>query len=388
VITLLLAASLWTAPVELPAGAGAWAAAPVPGEIEIRTDGDLDRVRLLDASGDEIPYRIVDPARDEARTWRHLELRNRRRTTTSWHMEVLLPEATSLDALRIAFADGEGVHEVAVRGPDGGVIVDGVRVGRLGPTEVGSIELPVVDLARLDIELTRLVGDLEPVGVSGRARRAPFESAPPVPVPATVSPPVDGPEGRRWTLALPAPAVRVDRLELVVTAPSVFRRTVEVQALERHGDEPQWVRVGGGVLERVPLADGRPGLEQLTVPIRPGAWRRLRLAQDDGSERPLELAAVRARPRPRWLLLPADGTGLQLVVGEVRRSRTLEDRPVPVDISQVTRASVGEPVDTAPEPEQPAGAGGAWITPLFLVVAALLAWLAWRLLVRGPSDGS
>lgn len=385
-IELLLAASLWTAPVDLPDDAGPWVAAAIPGDLELRAGGDFDRVRLLDARDDEVPYRIVDPARDEAHRWHSLEVRNRRRTDVGWQLEVLLPEGTSIDALRIAFADGEGVHAVAVRGPDGAVVEDALRLGRLGETLVDTVDLPPVDLARLDLELTGLVGDLEPVGVSGHLRSSPFESTPPEAFAVTVSDPVDGPDGRSWMLALPTPAVRIDRLEVDVTAPTVFRRAVEVRALELGDGEQRWVRVGGGVLERVPLTDGRRGLERLVVPVRPGAWRRLRLEQPDDSERPLELASVRARPRPRWLLLPTEGPRLRLVSGETRRSRTLEEQATPVDLARVSRGRIGEPSDVAALAGETTVLGGWWVTPLFLAAAALLAWLAWRLLVRG-ADG-
>jgi hypothetical protein len=388
-IELLLAASLWTAPVELPADAGPWAAAPIPGDLELRTGGDFDRVRLLDARGDEVPYRIVDPARNETERWRALEVRNLRRTDGGWRLEMLVPAGVSIDALRIAFADGEGVHEAAVRGPDGGVVVDALRLGRLGATVVDTIDLPSVDLPRLHIELTALVGDLEPVGASGHVRSSPFESTPPAALAVTVSDPVDGPDGRSWTLGLPTPAIRIDRLEVDVATPTVFRRTVAVHALELGDGEQQWVRVGGAVLERVPLTDGRPGLERRTVAIRPGAWRRLRLEQPDGSERPLELASVRARPRPRWLLVPTDGSGVRLVAGDTRRSRTLEERTTPVDLARVARGRVGDPSDVAAAPDEVPVLGGWWVTPLFLGAAVLLAWLAWRLLVRaGTSDAS
>ncbi len=388
-IGLLLAASLWTATVDVPTDAGPWAAAAVPGDLELRTGGDFDRVRLLDARGDEVPYRIVDPARGEARRWHPLEVRNRRRTDAGWRLEVLLPAGASIDALRVAFADGEGVHAVTVRAPGGGEIEDAHRLGRLGETVVDTVDLPPVDLPRLDVELNGLVGDLEPLGVSGHVRSSPFESTPPAALAVTVSDPVDGPDGRSWTLAPPTPAVRIDRLEVDVAAPMVFRRTVEVHALELGDGEQRWVRVGGGVLERVPLTDGRAGLERLTVAVRPGAWRRLRLEQADGGERPLELASVRARPRPRWLLLPTEGPRLRLVSGETRRSRTLEERATPVDLARASRAHVGEPTKVAAPAGETAVLGGWWVTPLFLAAAVLLAWLAWRLLVRGgASDAS
>jgi hypothetical protein len=190
---------------------------------------------------------------------------------------------------------------------------------------------------------------------------------------------LEGPTTSRWALEPVPEADRIDAILLEISAPAVFRRQVSVSAFT--GGESGWTQIGSATLERIPLADGRPGLESLTVPVRPGVWKRLRLEEPLTSERPIEPVVARGRRHPRWILFPADADGLALEPRQPRRSRTLEDRPPTVDLQAVVVATIGAPVEGGtPAGEDQAPDYGVLVNLLFVVAALLLGLLAWKLL--------
>lgn len=380
ITALVVAAATWSAPVQVPPDDGPWAAAPLTAAIEATTDGDLSHVWLTDGGGHEVPYRVVDTADVAGRTWRALTVVNRRRTAAGWRLEVEVPEGIALDALRLEMEGDGGVFDLRVlTGDDDGIVIEGVRLGRLDGTEVLSADLPPVDRGRLSLELDSVVAGLEPLAVSGRARLGPRRPILAPPVELMVGARLEGPSTSRWALEPVPEADRIDAIMLEISAPAVFRRQVTVAAFT--GGESGWTQIGSATLERIPLTDGRPGLENLTIPIRPGVWKRLRLEEPLTSERPIEPVVARGRRHPRWILFPADADGLVLAPRQPRRSRTLEDRPPTVDLQAVVVATIGAPAEGGtPAGENKAPDYGVLVNLLFVVAALLLGLLAWKLL--------
>ncbi len=162
----------------------------------------------------------------------------------------------------------------------------------------------------------------------------------------------------------------------------MFRRRVEVRArTQSTGEDPGWRTIGSGELMRIPLADGRTGLEGLQVPVRPGSWPRLELRVERGAEAALELDRTLGRSAPRWILFPAprSGVGPTLVADGRPRSRSLERGGTTVDPREAAPAEVG-PRERRLAAEQGEPVRVPWIAALFVAAAGLLAWLAWRVL--------
>lgn len=383
-VGLLLAAALWSAPVELPQPAGAWAAAPVPGWLEYRTFGELSRLRLLDASGREVPYRLLDAATDLTSPWRAIAALNLRRTTDGFAVSLDLAPVEPIDALEIVCTGDGGVLAAEVRGGEPvGVLAADARVGRLQGVSVTVVGLPVTDVARLDVRLTTLVPGLEPVTfrvhrtlrptragsdrVRFRAARVPGDE-----------------RSDRWRMSVVGEPSRIDGIVLEVGGPAVLRRQVVVSVPAT--DESRAIVLGTAEVARLPLADGRRGIEALRVPLRPGAWRTLEIAIERGGEAPLELLGASGNVARRWLVFPppAQAAGLELVTGDTVRSDSLERGPLPVHPDDVTAAAIATPVELVPATPTPvAGQPSTALSLLFIAAAALLALLAWRVL-RNP----
>ncbi len=370
---MVLAAVAWTAPVSAPTHGAGWAAAPVPGWLEVVEGGDLRRVRLLDGAGDEIPYRLVDPKAQAGERWAVAEVRNLVRTPGGFACDVA--GAGLVDALKLDLDGEAGVVDVRVTDAGGGVLVDGLRTGRLRGLEVATVPLPLTDVARLHLEATTLVPGLELRGVWARRAEAP-RAVPPV---ATVAFTVRAAPGRvdAWRLDPVGGPARVVRLRLEVAAPPVFRHRARVLASTGAGS---WREVGSARIERIPLADGRPGLESLVVEVRPGANSRLRLEVPAGDEAPLRLTGVVGEGAPRWLVFPVGGSEppLRLEAGTAGRSRSLETGALPVELAAAAPAAIAtRRVVPAPEPARRAQ-GLPWADLLFVAVAGLLVLLGWR----------
>lgn len=384
-VAAALAAAVWTAAVEVSPGAGPWAAAPVPGWLELEEELDGGRVRLLDGRGNEVPYRLVDALEDAGGGWIELEAVNLRRTGDGFRFAVELPPGEIVDRLRLAVEGEEGVLAATVLGGEpAGVLVEGVRVGRLQGAAVVEIELPATDLGRLEVELDELLPGLRPVGAAlRRARPGRADELPPVRYRFSAAPEVDG--RSRLLLAADGPPPRIAALELEIAGPAVFRRRVTV--LDRTpGEEPVTaVPIGSAELVRIPLGDGRPGLETTRVPVRPGSWPRLELRAERGSEAPLEVAAVVGVVASRFIVFPRPdraSSSLRLGSGATRRSLTLERGPMTVELGAAASARIGSPMPAEVAVEGGADAGAVWTSLLFVLVAALLGWLAWRVFAR------
>ena len=124
---LLLAAAAWSAPVTVPEGGTTWAAAVVPGWLEAEEDGDLGDVRLLDASGHEIPYQVLDAAQSDPNRWLTVAVTNLRRTADGFALSVEVPAGEVVDRLGLVVEGTEGVLAATViGGSPPGALVDAV----------------------------------------------------------------------------------------------------------------------------------------------------------------------------------------------------------------------------------------------------------------------
>lgn len=370
---VVLAAVTWTAPVAVRSGGTAWAAAPVPGWLEVVASDDLRGVRLVDGAGNEVPYRLVDPVVRSGERWSAVEVRNLERTPVGFACDVV--DAGLVDALELTLAGEAGVTEVRVTDSGGGVLADGVRVGRLRGLAVTTLSLPLTDATRLHVTATNLLPGLELTGVRAHRAEAP-RAVPPSPQVTFAVSTIPG-AAHAWRLDPVGGPVRVARLRLEVAAPHVFRRRARV--LVRPGGGPLR-EVGSAWIERIPLADGRAGIESLVVELRPGAYPRLRLEAPAGHEAPLELTGAVGEAAPRWLVFPVDaGPGpLRLEGGNDARSRSLERGALPVELGAAVPAVIGtRRVEGSSEPASPASSL-PWVDLLFVAVAVLLALLGWR----------
>ncbi len=383
IATLLLAVATWSAPVAVPPSGGPWAAAVVPGWLEAEAEGDLGDVRLLGASGHEVPYRLFDAAQSDPNLWLAVELTNLRRTAEGFAFTVDVPAGEVVDRLQLAVTGIEGVLAATVTGgTPSGVLADGLHVGRIQGVAQLDVALPPTDVGRLEVRLVTLVPGLEPTGVRLGRCRLPRLTGLPRPVAYRLQPaPDDGPWSR-WLLFADGPPPRIEALVVRVREPGVFRRRVEARVpSERAAEGVGWRSIGSGELIRIPLADGRAGLEGLQVPIRAGSWPRLELRVERGAEAALELEGVVGRAAPRWILFPAPraGVGLALVADKRPRSRSLERGGTTVDPRDAIAAEIG-PRERRPQPIESEPIRVPWIAILFVVAAGLLAWLAWRVL--------
>jgi hypothetical protein len=357
----------------------------VPGWLEAEPDIDLGGVRLLDEEGREVPYRLVDGRGPDGARWIELEPVNLRRGESGFSFALEVPEGELVDRLRLALEGDEGVLAATVMGGDPvGVLVREVRLGRLQGASVLELELPPSDLARLEVGLEELLPGLRPVGAA--LRRARPGRASDVPTFGYRLRPAPETDGRsRLLLSADGPPPRIEALELEVSGPAVFRRLVTV--LDRSPDLPPGPArtLGSAELVRLPLGDGRPGLETTRVPVRPGSWPRLELVVERGAEAPLEVAAVRGVVAPRWIVFPRSGSGaarLSLANGEQPRTRTLERGPLGLDLPLAALAEVGPPVPAETTGGGDVDADASWVSLLFVLAAALLGWLAWRVFAR------
>lgn len=380
---LLLAVSAWTAPVTLAEPGRRWAAAPLPGWLERRTGGDLSRVRLLDGAGREVPYRVLDAATDLATPWRTIAPHNLRRTATGFAASLELPPDAPVDAVEIGTRGDGGVLSVEIRGgTPPGVLVSDARIGRLQGLEVHTVKLPVTDVPSLDIVVTALVAGLEPTTFRVHRTARPKRSRGAVVRFRAARIPGDG-DTDRWRLAAQGDDVeRIDGLVLEITSPAVLRRRATVTTVATGDHEPPR-HLGGGEIARLPLADGRRGIEVLRLGVRPGAWQSLDLAIDRQGEAPVELAGAVGDTARRWLVFapPGSAAGLHLTTGDRPRSDSLERGPLPVLPDHAAGADIGPPEITPATPTAtPPAAPSPAVSLLFIVVAALLALLAWSVL--------
>jgi len=383
IAALLLAAASWSAPVTVPRDAAPWAAAVVPGWLEVEAEGDLRDVRLLDAAGHEVPYRLLDAAGPDPERWLTAVPANLRRTASGFAFSVEVPPGEVIDRLGLVVEGGEGVLAATIRGGSpAGVLADAVHVGRIQGTSRLEVPLPPTDVARLEVELTVLVPGLTPTAVRLGRRRLPARVGLPPPVVYRIQPAPDEGPWSRWLLSADGPPPRIEALTVAVGEPGVFRRRVEVRTRserETAGAGPR--TIGSGELVRVPLADGTRGLEGLQIPVRPASWPRLELRVERGAEAALELRRVVGRSAPRWILFPRPRSASRLtLVGDGRpRSRSLERGGAAVDPREAAPAEVG-PRTLAPARTEAEPVRVPWVAMLFVAVAVLLAWLAWRVL--------
>jgi hypothetical protein len=383
----LLLAALWSAPVQVAPGPEAWVATPVPGWLESVEGHRLRMVRLQNGSGVEVPYRLLEPGTDPE-AWLTANIRNRRETSSGHVMELLLPVGEVVDRVRLGLRGQEGVLEVSVEafGVDGrrGALIQRARVGRLGDAEQTEIPLPNTDAPRLVVRTETVLAGLEPSWVE--LRRVPgWElEADTTPLAMAVRKEVAGENEDIFVLT---PIGAVDRIHTVafsVDAPAVFNRRVQVKGWIP--GEGGWRSVGTGTLARLPMADGRPGIENLAVPIQPGAYSRIQVQAPRGSEASLRLSGAEARLARRWLLFPRpeDSEDLVLVRGDRIRSWSLEETAQRVDPEAAGRAWVGtRRAEAMPESEtegQCPAARFRLVNVLFVAAAVLLALLAWRVL--------
>jgi hypothetical protein len=380
---LLLAAVVWNAPVTVPGGGGPWAAAVLPGWLEAEADSDLGDVRLVDGSGHEVPYRVLDAAQSDPNRWLTVAVTNLRRTADGFAFRVEVPAGEVVDRLGLAMAGREGVLTATVIGGNPpGALADAVHVGRIQGASRLEVALPPTDVGRLEIRLTTLVPGLEPTGVRLGRCRLPRVAGLPRPIAYRLQPaPDDGPWSR-WLLLADGPPPRIEALVVGVRSPGVFRRRTEVRARSNGATgSASWQPIGSGELIRIPLADGRTGLEELQIPVRPGSWPRLELRVERGTEAALDVDHALGRAAPRWILFPAPraGIGLALVADGNRRSRSLERGGTTVDPREAALAEVG-PRARVSTPVEDEPIRVPWVAGLFVVAAGLLAWLAWRVL--------
>lgn len=388
----LLLAALWSAPVQVAPGPEAWVATPVPGWLESVEGHRLRMVRLLDESGVEIPYRLLEPGTDPE-AWFTASIRNRRETSSGHVMELLLPAGEVVDRLRLGLRGQEGVLEVAVEafGVDGreGALVQRSRVGRLGRADQLEVALPKTDADRLVVATTTILPGLEPSWVELRRVRGWALVADATPVAMNVSESFGGEDEDLFVLSSANSTERVNAISLHVESPTVFNRRIRVEGWQRTSGD--WRPIGAGSLVRLPLVDGRPGIENLEVSIQPGAYSRLRVRSDRRSEAPLRVIGASAQLARRWLVFPRPETpeDIKLVRSDQVRSWSLEEAARTIDPNAAGRAHVGpRRAETFPEPEVegrcPSGAFRL-VNLLFVAAAVLLALLAWRVLATRPN---
>ncbi len=394
IASFVAAALTWTALVNVPDGDGPWIVAPMPGWAESEENGFLDRVRLLDAEGIEVPFHLIDPLALEDRDWLSAQVLNRSITSNGFDLDVLTPAGITVDAIRLGVRGEEGVFEATVttgEGEDAATLVEGIRLGRLQDVSSLLLSLPPTDRTRLHVQLTTVLPGLEPESVGIRTTPVLRSASKATAIQMRLQP--AAPEGDidRWILTMPHPVARIDHVAVEIVQPQILRRRIRVQTWHETTTFQGWKQIGTAELIRVPLADGHTGLEQLEVDLPPAVYPRLRLEIERGAEAPIALSAVRARPAPRWILFArqTEVRGLQLARTDERRSFTLERGPIPIDPSMVTIASTGPRQEAEASLDESSGSKrNITVDLLFVAAALLLAFLAWRVLRRNATDVS
>lgn len=382
---LVLAMTLWSAPVEVPPGPQPWLAAPVPGWMESLEGHRLRQVRLLDSLGQEIPYRVLEPAA-ETDVWFSADVRNRREIPGGYALELVNSTGELVDRLRLGLRGQEGVLEATVEafGLDGGpgIVVQRMRLGRLGSAEQQELPLAPTDAPRLVVTTSTILAGLELSWVELR-RVTRWQLHADIAEVGLRAQEGSGPEGEDvFILAQEGPAERLSALHLEIGAPTVFSRRAQVEGVQ-HGDG-EWRPIGLTTVARLPLADGRPGITHLDIPIQRGAWSRLRVRAPRSGEAPLVVTGARATVARRWIIFPrpeAPG-GLTVTRSTSVRSWSLEETARTVDPAAAGQARIGSRRATAPTPAAPQCTPGRsrLVNALFIGAAILLALLAWRVL--------
>lgn len=347
----------------------------LPPEVIGACRSDLADIRLLTATGQEIPF-LVDSPRTEAGDLEVLTTstptvltadRSRRaldrsviefteayrlaippvpKPGLSWDLVLSIERATFVSRVTVTGVDRRG-HRVSIvedgscfRLPDAGV--ENLRLP-IGPFSDGAV---TVELTGLD------QGYLHP-RFRLEARRA-IAGAPTGVVDFDIAERRDTPG--RTELVVVRPRAMIPRRLVIASTTGTFSRSVTVWD-EGPGADPQ--ALGTATLFRI---DGAISVEQLEVPIRPARGDRLRLLIDNADSPALEGLGVSARvPRPELVFSLPDGqTSAVLVFGggrahsptydlaafEGRSDVPVEGRPAErflalFDPEQASRATLG-----------------------------------------------
>jgi len=276
---------------------------------------DLRDLRFLSASGEEIPYLLLDQPRAE-RKWKDGKILPLRRTKSSSGFEIDLGEVIRIDRIRVEGLPAPFLKRVRIEA--GG---DRSRWTLLHE-QATLFDLPDEDLKLIELDFDpgeyrylrvvwsdRSSGRLPlPHRVGARLLQG---SPPPPPLTAQLGfeKRASEPGVSRYHVSLPAPGLPIVGLELEVGTSYVLR-PARVTEARLAGSEIRPSVLGQATLRRVVHED--LVASQMEIPISTPTESEVMIEVDNGDNPPLELKTVTARFAPQpWIYFESpDGEGL------------------------------------------------------------------------------
>lgn len=283
----------------------------------------LEDLRVLDASGAEVPY-VIERATAAAKVVREAASF---RATLAADVTVLTLEtglAQPLDAVTLVSPADRFIKAVQAEGSADGaiwrVLTQGVPIFRQ-LNGAGQLRIPLPPGVWRFLRLTVDDRRSPPVPFTGaRVHAAAPEPVPLEPAEVRIAERIEAPGETRLTLNLGAARIHLAALHLESPDPLFTRRvTLAVRQVEEDGirEKP----LAEGVIYRVALS-GRPAASQLALPVEAVAPSRelLLLVRNDDSP-PLQIPAVRAQRRPAFVVFLARQPGAHAILTGNRHAR-------------------------------------------------------------------
>ncbi|BDG05336.1 DUF3999 family protein [Anaeromyxobacter oryzae] len=316
----------------LPAGAGLQRLEAPAAFLSASAAGDLADLRLVDATGREVPWLLVPPPDPAPRFVRAASVRPIPRTKVESGDEADLGELRDVAGVRLGWggacllfqkrvrvegsadgrrwttlADGETVYALAAEGRDGCAPAERLvrDTLRFAPARVRWLRVVLDDRRTPRLPPLRSAAALLADGAAPAGPR----------VPLRVEPRAGEPGTSRYALTLPGPHLPV-RAIVVGTATGRVWRPARVLEQRLAGARLEPVELGAGVLVR----SERDGVvaADLAIPVGAPEELELELAVDDGDNAPLAAltAAAELAPAPAIVFESADGAPLEARLGD------------------------------------------------------------------------
>ncbi len=337
--------------VAVPAGtAGAFVAVPLPPDVAARSQPHLEDLRLVDATGRETAYLVVeDQPRAEVRrvSGSLAESRQEGRFGSMWTADLGAP--VSFDRLELEIPARDFAARFVVEGSTDGttwlIIADSFwafdRLWQGRPVHDTALDLPVTTA-----RFVRFTGDdrRPPVRVTGVAALLRQRTAGSTWTRTAALTPIESTSGRsRYTVEVPA-GFPVRRLEIDADDPA-FARPVSVFVQ----DDGRTQSLGQATIYRLRLPDAAADVEARAVEVAPGPGGGLILEVQNGDTPPLVNPRV-TLSGPQTLLLAAPmAPPLTLYYGNPVTRRAVYDlerlRPQLTLVAGVPLATIGDEVE-------------------------------------------
>ncbi len=285
---------------------------PLPLETSDTAQADLADLRILDASGSEVPYAIEDqqPPTPEVRAPASFSV-----SASAQKTEALVQTGSdrAIEGLELLTPASQFVKSVRVEGSvDGGTwetLIEDRQIYR----QNGQSENLFIALTPKPRQALRVLLDDQrspPIAVSGiRLHLAAIEEAP-LELPITLSSTRHESRESKLTLTLPAAHIKLAGLRFDIED-QLFSRDVSLFGIVQHTEAGRQseiaVRIGSGRIFRA-AAGSMELREDLTLNLNAlPSSRTLQLRIANGDSPPLHISGARALYRPRYVILRAQG---------------------------------------------------------------------------------